>query len=135
MRPTITTARVGTHRARQGMLAVVLAVLAACDGDVKDQAATLTGGQPDRGARAISVYGCGSCHTIPRVPGANALVGPPLAGIASRVYIAGVLPNTPENMLRWIQHPQQVDPRTAMHDVGVSDADASDIASYLYTLR
>jgi cytochrome c1 len=58
-----------------------------------------------------------------------------LGQIASRVYIAGVLPNTPENMIRWILNPQTVDPLTAMPNVGLTAAAARDIASYLYTLK
>lgn len=100
-----------------------------------EEAARLTGGEPERGAVAIRHYGCGACHTIPGIPGANATVGPTLEGISGRTYIAGVLANSPANLVRWIQHPQQVDPLTAMPEMGVSDADARNIASYLYTLR
>ncbi len=135
MRRMLTTIRRGARIAGHSSMALLLVVLADCHRDTSEQAAVLTGGRPDRGARAIQAYGCGSCHSIPGVPGANALVGPPLAGIASRAYVAGVLPNTPENMVRWIQHPREVDSKTAMPDVGVSDIDARDIASYLYTLR
>jgi cytochrome c1 len=69
------------------------------------------------------------------VAGADGLVGPPLAGIASRAYIAGVLPNAPDNMLRWIRDPKSVDPLTAMPNTGVTPSDARHIAAYLYTLR
>jgi putative membrane protein len=98
-------------------------------------AAQVTGGNPNRGIRAIRHYGCAACHTIPGIPGANSNVGPALAGISGRPYLAGVLTNTPSNLVRWIHHPQQVDPLTAMPDVGLSEADARDIASYLYTLK
>lgn len=67
--------------------------------------------------------------------GANGLVGPPLNGIARRVYLAGVLPNTPDNMMRWLQNPQDVQRWTAMPDTGLTEDDARDIASFLYTLR
>jgi len=80
-------------------------------------------------------YGCQTCHTVPGVVGANGLVGPPLAGIASRSYIAGVLPNAPDNMLAWIRDPQRVDPKTAMPNTGVTPSDARHIAAYLYTLK
>ena len=60
---------------------------------------------------------------------------PPLAGIADRVYIAGVLENTPSNLVRWIKDPPAVDSMTAMPNVGVSEAEARHIAAYLYTLR
>jgi cytochrome c2 len=95
----------------------------------------LTGGDPSRGVAAIGRYGCGSCHLIPGVNGANATVGPPLTGIARRGYLAGQLGNTPENMMRWIQKPQEVEKGTAMPDMGVTDQDARDIAAHLYTLR
>jgi cytochrome c1 len=72
---------------------------------------------------------------IPGVPAARGLVGPPLTAWASRAFIAGQLPNRPEHLVRWIQNPQAVEPRTAMPDLGVSLADAQDIAAYLYTLR
>jgi putative membrane protein len=98
-------------------------------------AAGVTGGNPARGARAIREYGCGTCHTIPGIRGANATVGPPLAGISGRSYIAGVLTNTPDNLVNWIKDPQKIDPLTAMPDVGVRDSVARDIASYLYTLK
>jgi cytochrome c2 len=99
------------------------------------EAAALTGGDPARGPDIIRKYGCQTCHTIPGVVGANGLVGPPLAGIASRSYIGGVLPNAPQNMIHWIQDPKSVDSLTAMPNVGVTPADARHIAAYLYTLR
>jgi len=92
-------------------------------------------GDPDRGAQLISSYGCASCHTVPGVAGADGLVGPPLDKIALRTYLAGELPNTVENMQRWIRYPQQVEPGTAMPDLGVTAQDAEDITAYLYTLK
>ena len=62
-------------------------------------------------------------------------MGPPLAGIASRSYIAGVLPNAPDNMLRWIRDPKGVDDKTAMPNTGVTASDARHSAAYLYTLK
>jgi cytochrome c len=110
----------------------------ACDGANEAnarEAAAITGGDPARGPELIRKYGCQSCHTIPGVVGANGLVGPPLAGIASRSYIGGVLPNAPDNMLRWIRDPKAVDPLTAMPNTGVTESDARHIVAYLYTLR
>jgi mono/diheme cytochrome c family protein len=89
----------------------------------------------ERGHRALNQYACVTCHLIPGVVGANAPVGPPLAGIAARALIAGRLPNTPDNMVHWLREPQAVDPLTAMPPLGVSERDARDIAAYLATLR
>lgn len=88
-----------------------------------------------RGRDHMQYYGCGSCHTIPGVPGAHATVGPPLDRMGVRTYIAGTLPNSPQHLAQWIQHPQQVHPGTAMPELGVTSADASDIAQYLEELR
>lgn len=93
------------------------------------------GGDASRGKELIRQYGCGSCHTIPRVPGAESTVGPSLVGEATRAYIAGVMPNQPENMIRWIMDPPSVDDKTAMPDLHVNAVDARDIAAYLYTLQ
>jgi cytochrome c1 len=49
--------------------------------------------------------------------------------------LAGRLPNTPANLIRWVQHPHAVDPHTAMPELGMTDADARDVAAYLETLR
>jgi cytochrome c oxidase assembly factor CtaG len=113
---------------------LVIAVAGGCE-RASYNLADLTGGNADRGRTAIRQYGCGACHTIRGVPGANGLVGPPLNGVALRSYVAGVLPNTPENMVRWIQDPPSVDPKTAMPNVGVTYQDALDIAGYLYTIK
>jgi cytochrome c1 len=91
--------------------------------------------EAQRGRDTIAHYGCGSCHTIPGIRGANALVGPPLEHIASRTYIAGVLQNTHRNMFTWLKNPPGVDSKTAMPNLRLSDAEAADIAAYLYTLR
>ena len=98
-------------------------------------AAALTGGDPRAGQAKARELGCGSCHTIPGVTGARSLVGPPLVGIAERMYIAGVLTNTPDHLVRWIMDPRSVDSSTAMPSVGASERDARDIAAYLYTIR
>jgi cytochrome c oxidase assembly factor CtaG/cytochrome c2 len=117
--------------------AVVAATLVinACDRASGDQRVMLSNADPDRGQLAVKKYGCGSCHTIPGINGARGMVGPPLGQIASRVYIGGVLPNEPDNMIRWIENPPGVDPKTAMPNMGVTTRDARDIAAYLYTLR
>jgi cytochrome c1 len=79
--------------------------------------------------------GCAACHVIPGVRGADGKVGPPLTGIGSRIMIAGQVPNTPDNLIRWIRDPQAIEPGTAMPNLGVSEPTARDIAAYLYTLR
>jgi cytochrome c len=106
------------------------------DREAKRSAIAMVGGDPDRGRQVIANAGCISCHIVPGIPGGQtALVGPPLTKMASRTYVGGVLPNTPTNLVRWIQDPPAVDAQTAMPNLHVNASDARDIATYLYTLR
>jgi cytochrome c len=94
-----------------------------------------TGGVPQQGKDKIRYYGCGSCHTIPGIQEAKGKVGPPLNDFAVRTYIAGELPNSPDNLRHWIRNPHSVEQHTAMPEMGVSEKDSKDIAAYLYTLH
>jgi cytochrome c1 len=122
-----------------GAAAVVIAgamSLAGCVGGRMERSYTVgTGGAPNRGIQTIVMKGCGSCHTIPGIRAADGVVGPPLLFFARRTYIAGELPNTPENLVRWIRSPQSVEPDTAMPNLGLSEQQARDVAAYLYTLH
>jgi len=89
----------------------------------------------ERGKQALQQYACVTCHEIPRVVGSNAPVGPSLARIAKRAFIAGVLPNNADNMARWLIEPQKVKPGSAMPDLHMRVRDAKDIAAYLATLN
>ncbi len=113
-----------------------LALAAACGGgsgspDVRQVA----GGDADHGKQLIQKYGCGACHYVPGIDSAKGYAGPPLIKFSKRSYVAGVLQNTPENLIRWLEHPQQVVPNNDMPEMNVSDADARDIAAYLYSLK
>ena len=116
---------------------ILLVCAAGCDNraERKAAAAMTHGGNSDRGKVLIANYGCGSCHNVPGVRGADANVGPPLMHMATRTYVGGVIKNTPDNLMHWIQDAPSVDPMTGMPNLHVTSADARDIASYLYTLR
>ena len=116
---------------------IFLALIAANCGskERRKEAMAATGGNPDAGIAAIARYGCGSCHTIPEVPGASGLVGPPLTGIGKRLYVAGMLSNTPGNLMHWVQHPTAVNQKTLMPELGVTPQDSKDIAALLYSLK
>jgi cytochrome c1 len=85
----------------------------------------------------IQQKGCGGCHTIPGIPGANGTVGPNLAGVASRPTIAGgVVQNTgPDAIKRWILNPPAVKPGTIMPNLGLTDEQATNVVAYLETLK
>jgi cytochrome c len=110
-------------------------VLAACTDRPLQPLDLQVPGDAEAGKVAIQRHGCAACHDIPGIPGAQGVVGPPLANMGERRTIAGRLPNTPENMARWVENPQDVDPGNLMPDVGVSPEEAINISAYLYTLR
>jgi cytochrome c len=109
------------------LLLVVLAT--GCGGTASS---LVSGGDAHDGKSEITAYGCGGCHQIPDVDQADGRIGPSLAGLAHRRYIAGRLANTPDNLVRWIVDPQAVSPGTLMPDLDVTDQAARDIAAYLY---
>ena len=102
-----------------------LAALLGCEGD----------GPAFEAARAlVHENGCGTCHVIPGTPGADGRTGPPLTAMGRQVYVAGVLPNTPEALATFIADPQAVDPRSAMPRLGISPDEARLLAAYLYAV-
>ena len=111
-------------------LLLMAALLSGCGGTTT--VAMSAGGDADRGQELLQSYGCGACHTVSGVDGADGEVGPPLEHMADRRYIAGRLPNTPDNLVHWIMDPQAVDPGTVMPDLDVGTLPARDMATYLY---
>lgn len=125
---------------RKGLLAtrlllpfmlLLLLLGAGCNRDAFRTEKSVQGGDSKAGRASIVANGCAACHVIPGVA-ENALVGPPLNEYAKRHYIAGNMPNTAENLVLWIQDPQHFEPGTAMPNLGLSEADARNIAAYLY---
>lgn len=95
-------------------------------------ARTLTGGDPARAPLWIRRFGCGGCHTIPGLPEADGQVGPALGHLRERVFIAGSVRHTPDNLVRWIVAPQAFSRDTAMPSTGIDEDQARDVAAYLY---
>lgn len=119
---------------------VALLLLAGCGEDrpplsLRGDTEQLANADPARGRQLISSQGCVACHTVPGVKGPLSQVGPPLKKVALRAYVGGVLPNTPDNLVRWLLDPPAIDPRTAMPNMGLNNAEAKDIAAYLLTLH
>ena len=124
---------------RGGLLALMLmpmvVPIVSCERDDTRRVEAITHGRAKEGRQAIRRFGCGACHVIPGISGADALVGPSLERIASRTYIAGHLVNEPGAMIGWIRDPRHHRNSTAMPNMGVGEQDARDIAAYLYTLK
>lgn len=92
-----------------------------------EQSGDLTASAPN----TMIQYGCPACHVISGVPGAVGKVGPSLNNIDQRSILGGTLENSPDNLVRWIQHPQKFHPGTAMPEMGVTSQDAKRIAAFL----
>jgi len=113
-----------------------LALLSGCsDAHRPETAGAVPGGDPARGEAIVRQVGCGACHEIRPIRTARGLVGPPLLHMGRRTTIAGVLANTPQNMVRWVQAPQAVVPGNAMPDMGLDVQQARDVAAYVEALR
>jgi len=126
------------RRARPlAMLAAPLALL--CAGCTGGQAtatySVANGGYPSTGKRLIVAYRCGECHTIPGIPHAQGVFGPPLNFMGLRTMIAGNFPNTPGNLAHWVLSPESMKPGTAMPTLGLSEKQARNVAAYLESLH
>ncbi len=123
---------------RPVLLAALVAGLGAAGCDVAERPlphAGATSAQVENGRKLLAQYQCGSCHAIPGIEAARGVAGPPLSAFGRRSYIAGHVPNGPEMLARWIVAPSTLVPGTAMPSMGVSEADARAIASYLLSLE
>lgn len=87
-------------------------------------------GSAERGRALFGVH-CSICHSAEGIPAAFGSIGPDLTDLQSRPLIAGVVPNTPGNLARWLAYPQLVKADTAMPRLGLSAAQADDLAAFL----
>ena len=100
--------------------------LAGCNEAAFPEAVNLDGNSRN-GAMLIAQFGCGKCHVIPGISGADGVVGPPLTAVGRRIFIAGLLNNSPDNMMAWLQDPQAIVPGNAMPQMDISVQQARDI--------
>ena len=78
---------------------------------------------------------CISCHTIAGTV-ATGRFGPDLTHLASRETIAsGAVPNTPENIRKFVQDPDHFKPGVLMPAMHLSDHDLDAVTAYLTTLK
>jgi mono/diheme cytochrome c family protein len=105
----------------------------ACRSDEASLAGRVEGYEADeRGKVVLRQYACHACHRIEGVVGPGAQAGPALTDWPTRRYIGGTLPNTRENLVRWIMDPAAVSPGTLMPDLGVTEAHAREMADFLF---
>jgi cytochrome c1 len=101
----------------------------------KEAAAGHAVGDPAKGRQLFVAKGCGACHQVRGISEAAGTIGPSLTGFAGRPTIAGSIPNTPENLERWLRDPPAVKPGSMMPNLGLSEQEAAEIAAFLQTLR
>lgn len=125
------------------MLTLVLAACGAEQGDGKPvpppvevaDRRDVPGGNVARGRELLGRYQCGSCHVVPDAVGTGTPWAPPLTAWGSRGTLAGVLPNDGPTLMRWLQDPPALVPETRMPRLGVSPADARDLAAALMAMH
>jgi cytochrome c oxidase subunit 2 len=98
------------------------------------QSASAPSGSAVMGEAAFNTH-CGSCHAV-RGTDAAGVLGPDLSHLMQRKTLgAGILPNDPADLARWISDPQGIKPGNLMQKPELSDAELADIDTYLGTLR
>jgi cytochrome c oxidase subunit 2 len=77
---------------------------------------------------------CVGCHTIAGVSGGE--IGPNLTHFGSRKTLAAnMMPNTPQNVARWIENPDHVKPGARMPNLGITGDQSKALAAYLLSLK
>ncbi|MEC5409930.1 cytochrome c oxidase subunit II [Paraburkholderia sp. MPAMCS5] len=78
---------------------------------------------------------CAGCHAV-RGSDAAGVQAPDLTHVGSRRQLAaGTVTNTPEHLLDWIQHAQQIKPDSLMPSFALNTQDAAALSAYLATLH
>jgi L-cysteine S-thiosulfotransferase len=117
----------------RAIVATSLVCACAC-ADKTETPRHIAGADPARGYAVVERVGCAACHALPDVAWPKGSVGGPLAGFATRPLIAGRLPNQPDVLVTWLRDAPSLSPQTGMPPMPITDAEARDVAAYLYTL-
>ncbi|HEX3867731.1 MAG TPA: cytochrome c oxidase subunit II [Gemmatimonadaceae bacterium] len=114
--------------------------------------ALLSAGNAASGAHLVATGMCVACHTIRGVPSMAGVIGPNLTHVGSRTTIgAGLYPNDPQHLARWVKDAPLMKPGILMPALGVgeydpvqtqsivkigfSDQQVADIVAYLQSLK
>jgi cytochrome c oxidase subunit II len=115
-------------------------VRTASQGASVQQPGAQQGGRQDpqyaAGEKLFASKGCVACHSLQAVNAPKGMVGPNLANVGARSYIAaGTLKNTDANLARWIRDPQGVKKGVLMPNLGITEADAQALVAFLRAHR
>ena len=96
---------------------------------------TLATGDAESGKSLFISKACTGCHTIKGIPEAQGKVGPELTHQASNSLIVDVLPNTEENLKKYLKDPATVKPGALMPNQGLTDSEIEALVAFLRTLK
>ena len=119
---------------------MLLRVIAQPEADFKQWVAAQQKPQADdaaaaEGKRAFESLSCVNCHAI-RGTIAKGNFGPDLTHLTTRETLAaGVIANTPENLKRWVNDPQEVKPGCLMPSMKLTDNELTQVVAYLESLK
>lgn len=84
------------------------------------------------GEKLFKMKGCVACHSLAAHNAPKGMVGPNLANVGARAYIAaGTLKNDDINLARWIREPQSIKKGVLMPNLGVTEEEAKSLVAYL----
>jgi cytochrome c oxidase subunit 2 len=84
------------------------------------------------GEKLFAAKGCVGCHSLVAYNAPKGMIGPNLANVGARSYIAaGTLTNTDENLAHWIRDPQAIKKGVLMPNLGVTAEEAKSLVAYL----
>ncbi|MEY3013698.1 MAG: cytochrome c oxidase subunit [Pseudomonadota bacterium] len=92
-----------------------------------------------QGKKVFSTKGCVACHSVRGVAELtqrSRSTGPDLTHVGSRTSIvANTLPNSVENLARWVKNPQEVKEAALMTNLNLTDEESTAVATYLFSLK
>jgi len=87
-----------------------------------------------KGREIFTQSACVGCHTVQGISAGQ--LGPNLTHFGSRkMFAGGLYPSTPENLVRWVEHPEHLKPGVLMPTLGISGEQSKALAAYLLSLK
>jgi sulfur-oxidizing protein SoxX len=114
---------------------VLLALLTTACADKSEGPREIAGADPERGREIAQRVGCAACHVTPGVAWPRGSAGPSLERFGRRPLIGGRFPNQPAELTQWVRDAPSMAPSTGMPAMPLTEAEARDVAAWLYTLE